>query len=208
MRNVKSPRFTSEGNASTKCTHRRQGGLWEYLEELGRSYSDEENTIDQPGKESEESVEAFPVYLSNPICPCCKAPLIIVDDTDEGDTEELAEPENLKSDPEYAPSKSMHDSGLLEFFTHTSEHVRKISKMYSDSVKELFEELIQSYHDLGMDQFEIVDAIRRKSNDAIYLKAVELKSLLLNELNLDLDIDEIKLDLQNRLIHKLDYLNN
>ena len=128
---------------------------------------------------------AYQVNLSNPVCPCCGAKLIIVDDTPKGQNEELNS-ENL--DEQFA------DPSVI--VPMIKEVANDLAEGYADYCREAYPTMTQQ---------QLRDAIRYPSDpvlkDAINRKAKELKSifnssygLIVNEQIIIQDLREILRD--------------
>lgn len=184
--------------------------LWEQLERIGKEFTEEEYPEPETTitTSSGEGVEAYPVYLSNPVCPCCGAKLVIMDDSKEEENTLLdLSPESGDLDK----SSETGFNGILESLTDLS-YISKIKSIYNTYVSDLLYELIDYYYNLGYNQEEIINRLTKRPNRTlsyrINLKALELKSELEYKFDLDLGVKELELDLENSLRKRIDCMRS
>ena len=135
----------------------------------------------------EEDETAYTVNVSNPVCPCCGAKLIINDDIEPGQNEEL-NTENLEES--YSVNEQFADPSV-------------IIPMVRETANELVEGYTQYCEQAGLDQRQIANALcypqDSELRDAIVRKSKELKSVFASAYGLIVNEQIIVQDLRDAI---------
>lgn len=135
----------------------------------------------------EDDETAYTVNISNPVCPCCGAKLIINDDIEPGQNEEL-NTENI--DESYRLDEQFADPDV-------------IIPMVREAANDLVEGYTQYCEQAGLDQRQISNALcypqDSELRDAIVRKAKELKSVFASAYGLIVNEQIIVQDLRDAI---------
>lgn len=135
----------------------------------------------------EDEETAYTVNISNPVCPCCGAKLIINDDIEPGQNEEL-NTENI--DESYRLDEQFADPDV-------------IIPMIREAANDLVEGYTQYCEQAGLDQRQISNALcypqDSELRDAIVRKAKELKSVFASAYGLIVNEQIIVQDLRDAI---------
>ena len=125
--------------------------------------------------------EAFVVDLSNPVCPCCGAKLVINDPTVADENEEL------------------NVDALQESYVD--------GKTIMPLVHEIAQSIIDAYMESADDaeETDLVYIEKRELLSAIHRKAIELGSILRNNYGLEISVHELELSIRKEIQLILQY---
>lgn len=134
----------------------------------------------------DDAENAYTVNLSNPVCPCCGARLIIQDDTLPGQNQELN-------------TDNVEESQMNEQFADPSTVI--------PLVREVASEIVRGYTSYcstaGLNEMQIANALcypqDQELRDAILMKAKELKSMFASAYGLIVNETTIVQDLRDAI---------
>lgn len=134
-----------------------------------------------------EEETAYTVNISNPVCPCCGAKLVINDDVEHGQNEEL----NTESlEESYRVNEQFADPSV-------------IIPMVREAANDLVEGYTQYCEESGLDQRQIANALcypqDTELRDAIDRKTKELKSVFASAYGLIVNEQIITQDLRDAI---------
>lgn len=134
-----------------------------------------------------EEETAYTVNISNPVCPCCGAKLVINDDVQPGQNEEL-NTENLEES--YSVNEQFADPSV-------------IIPMVRETANDLVEGYTEYCEQAGLDQRQIANSlcypVDQELRDAIVRKAKELKSMFASAYGLIVNEQIIVQDLRDEI---------